>query len=394
MTPAARLSAAIALMDDILAGAPAEKVLVRWARQSRFAGSRDRAAIRDIVFDILRRRRSLAWIGGAETGRAMVIAHQRGEGEDLDTLFTGDGYAPDALTDAERAIDPDRLAEAPLDVRLDVPAFLLPELRRSLGDDLEPVLTIMQSRAPVDLRVNPLRGTVSGAKVMLAQEGIGAEEIAAVPGALRVLENPRRVAGSRAYRSGLVELQDASSQQVTRFARPEAGMTVLDYCAGGGGKTLALAALMGGQGRIIAHDGNPRRMKDLPERASRAGAKVELRDTASLEATPPRCDLVLVDAPCSGSGAWRRNPDGKWTLTAKDMEKLLVLQARILDAACAYVKPGGSLTFATCSLMACENRDQVDAFRARHPDFTIEDDLVLTPKDGGDGFYAARMRRG
>ena len=207
-------------------------------------------------------------------------------------------------------------------VRLDYPG--LPRTtssRASLGADFEPVLAAMQARAPVDLRVNTLKTNPDAATVVLARDGVQVERHPLARDALRVLENPRLVAASRAYTQGMVELQDASSQLVAETAGVRPGMTVLDYCAGGGGKTLALAAELKGRGRLLAWDVNPRRMADLPERARRAGAEVRILSDAECAALGPVCDLVLADAPCSGTGAWRRKPEGKWRLTPGELDR-------------------------------------------------------------------------
>ena len=392
MTPGARLSAAMGILDAVLAGEPADRALARWARASRFAGSKDRAAVRDLVFDALRRRRSLAWAGGAKTGRAILLAGRAAEGGDLDALCTGLGHDPAPLTPAERA----RLAApppAPCDpVRLDYPDFLDAPLREALGSGFEAALAAMRSRAPVDLRVNALKADAAEALAALAGEGVIAEPHPLAPHALRVTGNPRAVAATRAYLRGLVELQDVSSQLVAHLCEARPGMTVLDYCAGGGGKTLALAAEMDGRGRLMAWDANPRRMADLPERARRAGAGPRLLDARALARLGAVCDLVLADAPCSGSGAWRRKPEGKWRATPGAIAAFPPLQDAILEAARAHVRPGGALAYATCSLLRAENEDRAAAFLARHPDWRLEAERRLGLAEGGDGFYFARFR--
>jgi 16S rRNA (cytosine967-C5)-methyltransferase len=392
MTPGARLSAAIELLDAALAGEPAERALTRWARASRFAGSKDRAAVRDLVYDGLRRRRSLGWRGGGDSGRAILLAHQAADGADLAALFTGEGFDPGPPTAAERAALARDLADAPEGVRLDYPDFLHDELAASLGPGFGPILAAMQARAPVDLRVNTLKSNPDAATVVLARDGVQVARHPLAANALRVLDNPRLVAASRAYTSGMVELQDASSQVVAEVAAARPGMTVLDYCAGGGGKTLALAAAMQGRGRLLAWDANRRRMADLPERARRAGADLRILADAELAALKPVCDLVLVDAPCSGTGAWRRKPEGKWRLTPEELAGYPPLQDAILDAASGKVKPGGRLVYATCSLLARENEDRATAFAARHPDWRSEETRRLSPLDGGDGFFIAGFR--
>jgi 16S rRNA (cytosine967-C5)-methyltransferase len=391
MTPAARLAAAIDILDAILAGEPAERALTRWARASRFAGAKDRAAIRDIVFDCLRRRRSLGWRGGGDGGRALVLGLLAAEGVDPGTLFTGEGHAPAPLAPEERAALARDPAGAPRAVRLDIPDFLEAELAGDLGAAFEPVMQAMQSRAPVDLRANLIRCDRATAAAALAAEGIRTEPHALAPTALRVIEGARLLARSRAYRQGFVELQDVSSQVVAAEAGARPGMSVLDFCAGGGGKSLALAAAMGGRGRIFCHDAKPGRMKDLPHRARRAGIAVTIVPPEARDALPP-CELVFVDAPCSGTGAWRRNPEAKWRLSPDDLGRLAALQDAILDQAAQHLRPGGRLVYATCSLLARENEARAAAFLARHPGWTPEGSRRLGPLEGGDGFFVARFR--
>ncbi len=362
MTPGARLSAAIDLLDAVIAGEPAERALTRWARASRFAGSKDRAAVRDIVYDGLRRRRSLGWRGGGDTGRAIVLAQAAEDADAPDALFTGEGFDPAPVTQAECAALARGLAGASQAVRLDYPDFLHDELAASLAGDFEAVMAAMQARAPVDLRVNTLKTNGDAATVVLARDGVQVERHPLARNALRVLENPRLVSASRAYTQGMVELQDASSQVVAETAGVRPGMAVLDFCAGGGGKTLALAAALQGQGRLMAWDVNPRRMADLPDRARRAGAEVRVLSDAEQAALGAVCDLVLADAPCSGTGAWRRKPEGKWRLDRAELDRFPPLQDAILDAAAAKVKPGGVLVYSTCSLLARENERSRGSF--------------------------------
>lgn len=392
MTPGGRLAAAIECLDEIVGGSPAERALTRWARASRFAGSKDRAAVRDLVFDTLRRRRSCLWCSGAgaETGRALIIGLLAQDRPEELALFDGEGHAPPPLTPDERAMLRPDTAAAPGPVRLDYPDFLHDELVRSLGPDLEAVMNRLRQRAPVDLRVNTLRTTPDDALAALAEDAVAAEPVAGVPGALRVTRDPRRVAASRAYRDGLVELQDAASQLVSLAAGAAPGMTVLDLCAGGGGKTLALAAQMRGRGTLYAYDANPSRMRDLPGRAARAGARLSIADDAALAARAGSFDLVVVDAPCSGTGAWRRNPDAKWRMAVADLQALATLQAEILDRACDLAAPGGTVFYATCSLLRDENADRIGALRQRRPGFVQQDSAVLLPESPGDGFYLSK----
>jgi 16S rRNA (cytosine967-C5)-methyltransferase len=387
MTPAARLAAAIGVLDRVLAGLPAEQALTNWGRASRFAGSGDRAAVRDTVFAALRCRRSFAALGGGETGRGLVLGGLRSSGVDPGTLFTGEGHAPAPLTNAESQ------APAPLEelVALDCPDWLAPALQRSLGADFAPVMRLLQHRAPVFLRVNRARLTREEAQARLAAEGIATTPHGLAPQALEVTQNARKILGSAAYLEGLVELQDVASQAVAEAVPLAAGARVLDYCAGGGGKTLAMGARLPLQ--LFAHDAEPRRMRDLPRRAGRAGLSVRLLETAAVARAAP-FDLVLADAPCSGSGSWRRDPEGKWRLTEARLTGVCALQAQILDRCAGLVAPRGRLAYATCSLLEAENRTQITRFLQRNPGWTVEREHRLTPLQGGDGFYLAVLARG
>ncbi|WP_172294973.1 RsmB/NOP family class I SAM-dependent RNA methyltransferase [Pseudoruegeria sp. HB172150] len=383
MTPGARIAAAIAVLDEVLAGAPAERVLTNWARNNRYAGSGDRAAIRDHVYDALRCRLSFAWLGGSETGRGLMIGAARAAGMDAGTLFSGEGYAPAPLTNAEteeRVLD-----AAPEAVLLDTPEWLLALTRESLGDKAEPVLATMRRRAPVFLRVNAALTNREEAQASLARDGIETVAHDLSPWALEVTKNPRRVKASRAYREGQVELQDLSSQAACAALGVVPGKRVLDFCAGGGGKALAMAAL---GAEVVAHDAEPRRMRDLPVRAERAGARIGLAETVELAEMGP-FDLVLCDAPCSGSGTWRRTPEAKWRLTADDLAALVALQADILEQALPLVAPNGRLAYTTCSLLESENGRQVAALQRAHPEVILVSEQSFTPLSEGDGFYCA-----
>jgi 16S rRNA (cytosine967-C5)-methyltransferase len=388
MTPAARIAAAADLLDQILAGQAAEKTLIAWARRSRFAGSKDRAAVRDLVFDALRCRRSHAWLGGEESGRGLMLGALLSAGQDPATVFTGEGHAPAPLSDEEAvriAAAPD-LAEAPAAVAADMPDWLWPSLCKALGPQAEAVSATLRRRAPVFLRANLRKGDRSAAQASLATEGIVTQPHADVATALHVTEGARRVAQSAAYRDGLVELQDAASQAVTEALPLRDGMRVLDYCAGGGGKTLAMAARV--QADFTAHDANPGRLTDLPARADRAGVHVTLS-----EEPQGLYDLVLCDVPCSGSGSWRRAPEGKWLLTEAGLAQLTRTQDAILDQVTDRVAPQGTLAYVTCSLLRRENEDRAAAFLARHPDWQMAEDRRWTPGEDGDGFYLARFTR-
>ncbi|MDO9638642.1 MAG: RsmB/NOP family class I SAM-dependent RNA methyltransferase [Pseudotabrizicola sp.] len=380
MTPAARCSAAIDVLDRILSGTPAEQALTNWGRASRFAGSGDRNAVRDLVYDALRCRRSYAALGGAQTGRGLMLGALRAAGTDPATLFTGEGHAPPPVAAAEAGRAPEG-AEA-----LDLPDWLLPQLTESLGDDLTGIAQALRQRAPVFLRVNLRRGSVAQAITALQAEGITAEPHDLADTALRVTTGARKIQTSQPYLSGLVELQDAASQAVVAALPLRDGMRVLDHCAGGGGKTLAMAARA--QLSLFAHDAAPARMRDLPARAARAGARVTL--TEAPEKLAP-FDLILADAPCSGSGSWRRDPQGKWALTPERLAQIGAVQDAILDRLAPMVAPGGVLAYATCSLLRVENEDRIAGFLARHPGWKVHSLDRFTPLTGGDGFFLAQL---
>ncbi len=386
MTPSARIAAAISILDDVQGGAPAEKTLTTWARQNRYAGSGDRAAIRDLVFDVVRRKASLAWLGHGESGRALMIGYLRAKGQDPREVFTAKGYAPPVLTPSELNVHT-TLEDAPPSVRLDCPDWLWMDMNLSLSDKVEPILTTLQSRAEVFLRVNTQKTDLASAIQALADDGIDAEAHPLSPTALRVTRNPRRLKAARGYLDGMVELQDAASQAVVdHVASFAVGKSVLDYCAGGGGKALALAAV--GAGQITAHDANPSRMKDIPNRAARAGVDI------TVDPDPTRAfDFVLCDVPCSGTGAWRRQPDAKWRLTREKLNELNEAQDEILRKTTDFVGENGVLAYVTCSLLRSENEDRVARFLNTSPGWRGVNHRRISPLEGGDGFFVAVFQR-
>lgn len=390
MTPAARLSAAIEILDDILDGSAAEKALTNWARHSRFAGSKDRAAVRDHVFTSLRNKRSFACLGGNETGRGIVLGMLRAEGTAPADMFTGEGHAPAPMIDEEAAYN----ATPEGNVALDCPDWIAPLLQSSLGDDFTAVCQALQHRAPVFLRVNPRMGTRDQAIAALAAENITAVPHPLSGTALEVTVNPRRVHLSEPYNEGHVELQDAASQAVVDLLPISDGDRVLDYCAGGGGKVLAMAArpFKGDGARFFAHDANPKRMQDLAARVERARAFVKELETEEVAEAAP-FDLVLCDVPCSGSGSWRRSPAAKWGFDQEQLDDLRQTQAQILDDVTAFVAPNGVLAYATCSLLDAENSEQIEAFLTRHSDWKCLGKHSFTPLQGGDGFFCTLLTR-
>jgi len=389
MTPPARHAAAIDILDRYVAGESAERLLTSWARSNRYAGSKDRAAVRDIVFDIIRKRRSCGAMGGGECGRALVLGYLRLTGQDPARIFTGEKYAPDVLTDLELAAGTpiDACADA---VRLDYPDWLEGRLRASLGGNFRAVMTLLQTRAPVFVRVNVRRAHVDQAIALLAADQITAKPHPLAEYALEITENPRKLALSRAYLDGVVELQDVASQAVVEALNlPKTGR-ILDYCAGGGGKALAMAARS--DAILSAYDIDAARMRDVPKRAKRAGVDIACLGARQGEPTS-LFDFVLCDVPCSGSGAWRRSPVGKFSLTEDTLNQLLKIQSEIIDKASKNVKLGGRLAYSTCSILTGENMAQIERFLAVNQDFTLSFHKEFLPIHGGDGLFVAEFMR-
>lgn len=385
MQPAARYSAAIGILDEILAGQPAEKALAGWARAHRFAGSKDRAAIRDIVFDVLRVKRSASVAGGGTSGRLLVLGALRLSQIDPTTVFGAGGHAPDALNDTERTG-----GDSPEgDDLLNLPQDLIPIWRDSLGAQAKAVALSLQSRAPVCLRVNLTRGAVDQAREVLAQDGIEVRSVDGVPTALIVTQNPRRINGSKALGQGLIEVQDTASQEAVAALKLTPETRVLDYCAGGGGKALAIADMY--RCSVTAHDVNPARTKDIAPRAARAGLQIDVIETEELQ-HHPHFDLVFCDAPCSGAGTWRRTPAAKWAMTQEKLQSYQALQSDAVGVAAAMVRLGGRLVYATCSVLRPENEDAIADLVASGA-FRLEAQKLRLPDALGDGFYWAHLTR-
>jgi 16S rRNA (cytosine967-C5)-methyltransferase len=392
MTPSARLQAAIDILDEVIAaartgGAAADTLIARYFKTRRYAGSKDRRAVRELAYAAIRRAGEVP-----ASGRAALIG-LAGDQPELRALFNGAPHCPAPIGEDESGAAPGY-----------VPGWLAEKLSRTLAPGEVPALL---DRAPLDLRVNRLKATREAVSKLIPEAAPGPLS----PDALRLPEGTN-VEALPAFEQGLIEVQDEGSQLIALATRAGAGMTVVDLCAGAGGKTLALAAMMGGQGRLIACDVDRARLSRLAPRAERAGAgNIETRlldggrESAALADLAGQADVVLVDAPCSGSGTWRRNPEARWRLTPQRLERLTQLQASVLALAAALVKPGGRLVYAVCSLLEEEGAGQLAAFRARNPGWIVDpapveagrpsgDGLLLTPaSDGTDGFFIAGLDR-
>lgn len=427
MKAAARLSAAIEVLADIeTRRRPAADALKDWGLSHRFAGSADRAAIAGLVYDALRRRASSAWLMGSDAPRAVLLGSLRlargMAADEIALLCDGSRFAPEPLAGDERAAlarpgpgEAPPLGEAPLDVAGDFPAWIAPSLIRLFGEEVGAEMAALAARAPLDLRVNTLKAGREAVLADLAHWSPAATPYS--PWGLRVPPGPDgrgpSVQSDPAFLQGQVEIQDEGSQLAALFTGARPGETVVDLCAGGGGKTLALAAMMKNTGRLVATDADPRRLAPIHARLQRAGALAEIR-TPRGKADPladldGAADLVVVDAPCTGTGTWRRNPDAKWRLRPGSLSLRLSEQAKVLERAARLARRGGRIAYITCSVLPEENDDAVAAFLERHPEAQVEPvaeaapfagvvrqtrhGIQMTPaRTGTDGFYVARLR--
>lgn len=386
MQEPARWAAAIEIVDQIISGQAADAALINWARSHRFAGSKDRAAIRDLVFDVLRRKRSCEALGGGATGRAALIGLALLHERPFDQIFNGEGYAPAPLGAEEIAQlrGPSELSQAEND---NIPDWLISDL----SEDEMAQFSALNARAPIDLRVNLTKATSRQVVKELQKAGHDPKEIDGLQAGLRLPSSARGLRNLRCFEQGWFEFQDAGAQRLIDALDLSNTRNVLDYCAGGGGKSLALA----GRAPDLAYgayDIDRARLGALEPRAKRAGAKITLLDDDPV-GRDQRYDLVILDVPCSGSGAWRRNPDGKWALSKSRWDALVATQAQILDCCCDLVADHGQLVYMTCSIFARENGDQIERFLKMHPDFQAisEHNLEIGPEN--DGFFAATVKK-
>jgi 16S rRNA (cytosine967-C5)-methyltransferase len=434
MTPGARAQTAIELLDELPADRPADQYLSRYFRSHRFIGAKDRRAIAQLVYDVLRRRAQLDWWvangdAAASDNRQRVIAAlvliDHWDADAIAGAFDGGQYRPRPLSDHEAAVL-GRIGangtglDAPGqsdEVRSNYPAWLQAELQASLGEALAREMAALLEPAPLDLRVNRLKASRDRASELLAEEDVETAPTLQSPDGLRLTKR-RTLPALKAFNEGLVEVQDEGSQLAALLVDARPGHRVADYCAGGGGKTLAMAATMQNQGRIIACDTDERRLAAIGPRLARAGVTIaegalldEDGQGEGLEANS--FDRVLVDAPCSGTGAWRRSPDAKWRFTEADLAAEIARQRTILATAADLPKlDGGRLVYVTCSILRSENEAQIEWLLAARPDYALlpvgdiwadtvggtvpeaDDTLRLSPaRTGTDGFFVAVLER-
>lgn len=422
-----RLAAAIDVLEDIARRRrPVAEALKDWGISHRFAGSGDRSAIGNIVYDALRRKRSAGWLLDADTPRAIGFGALLLEWNQtpplLNEALRDDKFAPPLLSENELGLLETRnLADAPAEIRADCPDWCVPLLEASFGEDWIVEAAALAKRPPLDLRVNTIKANRE--RILTELAGVGAAATNLAPHGIRIppIDGSGRhpnVQVEPAFQKGWFEVQDEGSQIAAELARATPGMQVLDYCAGAGGKTLALSASMDNRGQIFAYDAEKARLAPIFDRIRRSeNRNVQvLSKPQELAPLAGQMDLVLIDAPCTGSGTWRRRPDAKWRLTPRQLEVRVAEQSAILDAAKAYVKPGGRLAYVTCSVFREENGAQIAAFVERSPEFSPIDHeatwnerfpgkqdfaridaargITLTPaRSGTDGFFFCMLSR-
>ena len=429
MTPSARIAAAIQLLETLSVDRPADVMVTAYFRSRRYIGSKDRADIAERVYRALRHRARFGWwldrLGQADSARARMIVELALLGASraaaIAELFDGSRYGPEPFAEAEQTLaaaldgQPIEHPDMPTAIRVECPAWAAEPLQSAFGNQFAAELSALLQPAPFDLRVNELKAKRDGIAQSLRKDGLEVAPTPLSPVGLRV-SGRAPLAGHRLTSGGVIEVQDEGSQIVALLLDAKPGQQVADFCAGAGGKALAIAARMQGKGRVVACDVDERRLSRAKERLHRSGLNnIETKVLRSerdpwISRQKGKFDRVLVDAPCTGSGAWRRHPDARWRPV--DLPELTALQGRILDGAARLVKPGGLLVYATCSLLPAENEDRIAAFLADHRDFetlpiqelwargiggdcpTAKPTLLLTPaRNGTDGFFVAAMRR-
>ncbi|NBX03127.1 MAG: RsmB/NOP family class I SAM-dependent RNA methyltransferase [Alphaproteobacteria bacterium] len=438
MTPGARIQAAIELLDQILTAwrsekrIPADKLLDGYFKGHRYIGSKDRGAIAELTYWTLRHKATIEWwLQKIEfpymTGRSMAFAAVLLRGDQdartLQSITQDSRFSPQSLSKTELKLGEDLAGRSlthpdmPMHVKLNYPQWMTPLLEQAFGEDIEEAMEAMSEQAPTDLRVNTLKATREKLIEELRKEGFEVEPTPVSPIGVR-LKKRAAIFTSATFKKGWFEVQDEGSQMVAVLTDAQPSHKIIDFCAGAGGKTLAIAAAMENKGRLMAWDVSEKRLSQITIRLRRAGVGNVQTHVLSSESDPfikrhkYLADRVLVDAPCSGTGTWRRNPDLKWRFTQKDLDEVLDLQERILESASRLVKPGGRLIYATCSILKSENDEQVSRFLTKKEDFrvvcaekvwnksSVDGDgstpsyLSLTPhEDGVDGFFAAVFER-
>lgn len=427
MRPAAQVQAAIELLDEIDQTAyPADRTMAQYFRQRRYIGSKDKYAISEHFYAVLRSRLSLQYllqtVSLQSSSRLLMAVHLLGDDQNLREIFDDHQYHPthfgQTQLDALHRIDFSALQSAASHIRLNVPEWIAPMLEAVLGERFEVEMLAMNQRATTDIRVNSLKTTPQQLGELLTEQNIAHNGSDLVPLGI-VFDQRVALFNLDCFKQGWFEIQDQGSQMLALATGAKAGDKVVDFCAGAGGKTLAMAAMMQNKGTLYACDVHSKRLEQLHKRCKRAGAhNVRIHQLSSehdkwVKQHAAQADVVLIDAPCSGTGTWRRNPDSRWNLSPKDLQNLIKLQQSILCSAARLVKPGGRLVYATCSLLSEENEAQVEQFLTENDQFARAtvgnnqlfqinaDKIELAASSirtypamtGCDGFFACALQR-
>ena len=395
----ARANAAISILDNFLVGQNLNSVLSRWAKNNRYAGSSDRESIRNIVFDVLRVKKTLTSVLENEkqpiNGRSLVFLYSVFYALNLNDIFTGQEYGPEKLTIFEKEfskISKENINEC-FRITDNIPDFLIAEFKRSLGRKFKHAMRLLEKRAPISIRVNPLKSDVSSILECLSLEGIKGKKSKIVRYGINIIGNPRRLTQIQAFKDGCFEVQDLHSQKIIEDLPLNEHTKVLDYCAGAGGKILSIACSLKGNGKFYIHDIDERKLKEADSRAKRAGVKFKRLEGENLPKYCSSFDCVIVDVPCSGSGAWRRNPQQKWRITPKSLKEILTRQTVILDEAKDLLKKNGYIFYITCSLLKIENEEVIHKFLMENKHFRLFNKKNVTIDNHGDGFFCAVLQR-
>ena len=428
MRPAAQLQATIELLSEINETRyPADRTMAQYFKQRRFIGSKDKAVISEYLYIILRHKLSFSYLleqAGlpiSERLLAAVLMRVQNENCDLTSIFNGERYSPEPLDNEQldelRSMDLN-LQNAPQHIRLNVPEWIAGSLQNALGEYFDEEMNASNQRASTDIRVNTLKATFGQVNQVLKNAGFAFEKTSLSPWAIR-FDGRVGLFGLDAFRQGWFEVQDEGSQLLALLSNVKSGDKVVDFCAGAGGKTLAMAAMMQNKGTIYACDVHSKRLDNLSKRAKRAGVHnvrtfvLNSENDKWVKKHKELADVVLIDAPCTGTGTWRRSPDSRWNLIQENVDDLVVLQQSILQSAKRLVKPGGRLLYATCSLLNEENESQVSQFLKENDDFEAIDFQLPKPlsehqsevalnghlfrtfpaRSGTDGFFVASMRK-
>ena len=384
MTPGARISAMIEVLDSVLVGVPTEKALTNWGRGNRFAGSKDRAAVRDLVFQAVRCRRSAGAWPKPISARAWAIGSLQANDVELENLFNNIGHAPTPLTNDELTTFKNTDQNT-----FDLQDWIIDELCNSYGiKKASEIAEALRHRAPICLRINTQKAMLIEVQKALYDNMIDTVVNPICDTALTVITNPRRVVLNDLYKKGWFELQDAASQAVATLIPAEG--KVLDFCAGGGGKSLAVTARTGGV--VFAHDANTKRMSEIEVRALRGGHDIKIILPDQID-NIAQFDSVFCDIPCSGSGAWRRSPEEKWKLTQKKILEYQKLQRDILIKAESLVKVGGAFSMITCSIFTSENQDQRDFLLKKFKNLSVMTEVQHFPTNNNDGLYIVVFKK-